>query len=65
MHLSPSTVISEKSVISCWDLGLVFLCKNCTATLPEKVHHLFPSNPNLEIEILSSPFFEPKSQWAF
>ena len=24
MLLSPSTLISKKSVISCWDLGLVF-----------------------------------------
>ena len=36
-----------------------FLGKNCIATLPEKVHHLFPSNASLKVENCQAPFINP------
>ena len=35
-----------------------FLCKNCTLPHQKKAHLLFPSNPPLNIEILSNPPFK-------
>ena len=38
----------------------LFLCENCTPPPPEKSHPLFPSNPPLKVEVLSStpPFLK-------
>ena len=57
-------VMTEKNIfvykLSCckiFHILVYFLCKNCNP--PKKSHPLFPSNPPLKIEILSSPpFFE-------
>ena len=42
------------------NISIYFLCENCKPYPPEKSHPLFPSNPPLKVEVLSSspPFWK-------